>query len=146
MPPRSAAELAVAAFLPPAPPVSAAGAAPQAPRVSAVRTRPPANTAGLKKDAVTVSPGMVPTTWARRINLFEQVGVSKPDAHVLTVNGGRTRPRHQGTLCTPVARWPTGTGGAGDRFTYAVRATWILCAAHVWLRGRPVAARHVEIA
>src|SRR3954468_10373691 len=146
MPPRSAAELAVAAFLPPAPPVSAAGAAPQAPRASAVRTRPPANTAGLTKDAVTVSPVMVPTTWARRINLFEQVGVRKPDADVPSVNGGRTRPRHQGTLCTSVTRPPTEEGEGGDGFTYAVRATWILCATHVGVRGRPVAARHEEIA
>jgi hypothetical protein len=53
---------------------------------------------------VTVSPVMVPVTWAVLINLFEQVGASKPDVHVLIVNNGRTPPRHQWTLSTLLAR------------------------------------------
>src|SRR5882757_7732024 len=92
MPPRAAAEVAVATSVPLAAVDLLVEAAPQALRVSAATTaRPPVRTAVLGRNTVTgFSPEGVHRGSHRFENLSEQVGPSRPVAGVRLVNFGET--------------------------------------------------------
>src|SRR5882757_11093361 len=92
MPPRAAAEVAVATSVPLAAVDLLVEAAPQALRVSAATTaRPPVRTAVLGRNTVTgVSPEGVHRGSHKVENLSEQVGPSRPVSGVRLVNFGET--------------------------------------------------------